>query len=176
MQMKNKAVFLDRDGVLNEERGDYTWRLEDFIVKPEVPQALALLKNAGYLLIVITNQAGIAKGLYTKEDVLACHEKLQQASGNLVDALYFAPGHPSVSESLRRKPDSLMLEKAMAKFSIDPATSWMVGDQLRDLQAAANCGVKGILVGAWPEGTAEKQTSDVLAAAQIILKIPDRNP
>src|SRR5687767_9623731 len=111
---KTKAIFLDRDGVLNAERGDYTYRLEEFEVLPGVPEALKLLKEHGYLLIVVTNQGGIAKGLYTKEEVFACHEKLQQACGHIIDALYYAPSHPSVSESLSRKPDSLMLEKAIA--------------------------------------------------------------
>src|SRR4051812_6709768 len=123
---KKACVFLDRDGVLNAERGEYTFRTEDFEILPGVPEALKLLKESGFLLIVITNQAGIAKGLYTKENVFACHEKLQKACGNLIDALYFAPLHPSVSESLSRKPDSLMLEKAIAKFNIDPENSWLV--------------------------------------------------
>jgi D-glycero-D-manno-heptose 1,7-bisphosphate phosphatase len=64
--MQQKCVFLDRDGVLNRERGDYTYTLEDFEVLPGVPEALALLKQNGYMLIVVTNQGGIAKGLYTK--------------------------------------------------------------------------------------------------------------
>src|SRR5688572_17454743 len=127
------CVFLDRDGVLNAERGDYTYRTEDFEIINGVPEALNLLKENGYLLIVITNQAGIAKGLYTKEQVFACHDKLQHACGNIIDALYFAPLHPTVSESLSRKPDSLMLEKAIAKFNIDPEKSWLVGDKKRDL-------------------------------------------
>ncbi|MDX5437853.1 MAG: HAD-IIIA family hydrolase, partial [Pontibacter sp.] len=71
-----KCVFLDRDGVLNRERGDYTYSLEHFEVLPHVPEALKMLKENGYLLIVVTNQAGVAKGLYQKSDVLACHQKL----------------------------------------------------------------------------------------------------
>ena len=63
---KQKCVFLDRDGVLNRERGDYTYKLEDFEVLPGVPEALALLKENGFLLIVVTNQAGVAKGLYQR--------------------------------------------------------------------------------------------------------------
>lgn len=166
---KTKAIFLDRDGVLNEERGDYTFRVEDFEVIAGVPEALKLLKEAGFLLIVVTNQGGIAKNLYSKEAVLACHQKLQQTCGNLLDALYYAPSHPSVSESLSRKPDSLMLEKAMAKFNIAPENSWLIGDRKRDLQAAAKLGVKSILVGeeeTYPHPLREK---DLLAAARFIL-------
>ncbi|GGK77045.1 D-glycero-alpha-D-manno-heptose-1,7-bisphosphate 7-phosphatase [Rufibacter glacialis] len=164
-----KAVFLDRDGVLNVERGEYTWRLQDFEVCPGVPEALALLKQHGYLLVVVTNQAGITKGLYTKEDVLACHVKLQAACGHLIDALYMAPGHPSKSESLSRKPNSLMLEKAIARFHLYPAACWLVGDQPRDLQAAQSCGISGILVGPHPPGTHPQQKSNLLEAAQFIV-------
>ncbi|WP_210465539.1 D-glycero-alpha-D-manno-heptose-1,7-bisphosphate 7-phosphatase [Rufibacter roseolus] len=166
--LKRKAVFLDRDGVLNVERGDYTWRTQDFEVCAGVPEALALLKEMGYLLIVVTNQAGITKGLYSKADVLACHQKLQDACGQLLDDLYMAPGHPSVSESLSRKPDSLMLERAIAKYNLAPIACWLVGDQPRDIQAAAKCGISGILVGPHPSGTHVQQERDLLAAAQWI--------
>ncbi|WP_181306777.1 HAD-IIIA family hydrolase [Rufibacter sp. XAAS-G3-1] len=166
---KRKAVFLDRDGVLNVERGDYTWRPAEFEVCAGVPQALEILKQNGYLLIVVTNQAGITKGLYTKQDVLACHEKLQAACGYVLDALYMAPGHPSVSESLARKPDSLMLERALARFNVDPALCWLVGDQPRDIQAAAKCGIAGILVGPHATGTHVHQKPDLLEAAQWIV-------
>jgi len=167
---KQKCVFLDRDGVLNRERGDYTYAVDDFDVLPGVPQALALLKQNGYLLIVVTNQGGIAKGLYKKEDVLACHRKLQQCCDSLIDAMYFAPGHPAYAASLSRKPDSLMLEKAIARFSIDPAASWLVGDSLRDLEAAAKVGVRAILVGEQhAPGAHILQAQDLWQASQIIL-------
>ncbi|MBK0402167.1 HAD family hydrolase [Adhaeribacter sp. BT258] len=167
---KSKAVFLDRDGVLNVERGEYTFRTEEFEVLAGVPEALKLLKEAGYLLIVVTNQGGIAKGLYTKAAVLACHEKLQQACGNRLDALYFAPSHPSVSESLSRKPDSLMLEKAIARFNISTENSWLVGDRKRDLEAAARVGVKSILVGEEETYSHPVRENDLLAAAKFILR------
>lgn len=167
---KNKCVFLDRDGVLNEERGAYTFRVDEFVVAAGVPEALALLKSRGYLLVVVTNQGGIAKGLYGKADVLACHDKLQAACGHLIDYLYYAPAHPSVSASLARKPDSLMLERAIARFHIDPAASWLVGDRLRDVAAAQKAGVRAILVG--PDETAPPgvlQAADLWEAAQLIL-------
>ncbi len=165
-----KCVFLDRDGVLNRERGDYTYKLDEFEVLPRVHEALALLKQNGYLLIVITNQGGIAKGLYTKKDVMACHQKLQQSCESILDAIYYAPSHPNYSESLSRKPDSLMLERAMAKYNIDPAQSWMIGDSLRDLEAAEKVGVKGILVGdKYKPGTYPLQLNDLWEAAQVIV-------
>lgn len=166
---KTKCVFLDRDGVLNAERGDYTYQLADFEVLPGVPEALKLLKAHGYLLVVITNQGGIAKGLYTKAEVFACHEKLQQACNGMLDALYYAPGHPSVSESLSRKPDSLMIEKAISRFNIDPEKSWFVGDRKRDLQAAAKAGIKAILVGEEETWEHPYREPDLLTAAHFIL-------
>src|SRR5919107_6055540 len=102
MTTMNKAVFLDRDGVLNDEIGDYVWKLEDFTVSPGVPESLARLKAAGYYLIVVTNQAGIAKKLYTADAVHECHAKLQAECNGLIDALYFSDAHPSVSESILR--------------------------------------------------------------------------
>lgn len=167
---KQKCVFLDRDGVLNLERGDYTHALDDFEVLPGVPETLSLLKANGFLLIVVTNQGGIAKGLYNKKDVLACHDKLQRSCNSLIDALYYAPSHPAYSESLSRKPNSLMLERAIARFNIDPAASWMVGDSLRDLEAAEKVGVKAILVGKQHLlNTYALQAHDLREAACIIL-------
>lgn len=168
--IKQKCVFLDRDGVLNVERGDYTYLPEDFIIEEKVPEALALLKQQGYLLIVVTNQGGLAKGLFTRAQMQACHQKLQQNCNNLINAIYYAPAHPAISASLARKPDSLMLEKAIARFNIIPEKSWLVGDQLRDVQAAEKVKVRGILVGPHPSGTYVRQLKNLWAATQFITK------
>ncbi|UOG73673.1 HAD family hydrolase [Hymenobacter tibetensis] len=169
MPATNKAVFLDRDGVLNKEIGTYVWEPDKFIVLDGVPESLAQLKQAGYYLIVVTNQAGIAKGLYSPADVQACHAKLQAACGNLLDALYFAPAHPSVSESLLRKPDSLMLEKAIARFQLDPAQCWLVGDRYRDIEASNKAGVRGILVDDSEVVDYQPRVADLRAATHMIL-------
>jgi D-glycero-D-manno-heptose 1,7-bisphosphate phosphatase len=166
----NKAVFLDRDGVLNEEMGDYVWTPERFRIVPGVPDSLRRLKAAGYHLIVVTNQAGIAKGLYTRAHVEECQSLLQQACGHIIDALYFAENHPSVSESILRKPDSGMLEKAIARYRIDPAQSWIVGDRARDLEAGARVGVRGILVGHSEQVAYEPRVADLAAATELILR------
>ncbi|MGM0582113.1 MAG: D-glycero-alpha-D-manno-heptose-1,7-bisphosphate 7-phosphatase [Bacteroidota bacterium] len=143
----HKCIFLDRDGVLNRERGDYTFKIEDFEILEGVNDALRILKESGYLLIVITNQAGVAKGIYREEEVLNCHSYLQGQTGGLIDDLYFCPHHPITTQSLLRKPDSLMLEKAIAKWEVDIDKSFMIGDSLRDIQAAEKVGLRGILVG-----------------------------
>ena len=170
MSAKNKAIFLDRDGVLNVEVGTYVWEPDNFLVCEGVPESLARLKAAGYLLIVVTNQAGIAKKLYTAAEVRACHAKLQAACGGIIDALYFSDAHPSVSESILRKPDSGLLEKATARFHLDPAQCWIVGDRLRDMQAGAAIGVRGVLVGEEenPAGFAP-HVADLRAATAVIL-------
>lgn len=167
----NKAVFLDRDGVLNNEIGNYVCSLDEFVVAQGVPESLARLKAAGYFLIVVTNQAGISKKLYDAAHVHACHEQLQLATNQLLDKLYFSYAHPSVSESLLRKPDSLMLEKAMARFRLDPAQCWIVGDRLSDLAAGAKVGVRGILIGhsEAPTAAADIRVEDLAAATNCIL-------
>ncbi|MDQ4139219.1 MAG: HAD family hydrolase [Bacteroidota bacterium] len=166
---KQKCVFLDRDGVLNVERGDYTYLPEDFILEDKVPEALALLKQSGFLLVVVTNQGGLAKGLFTRSQMEACHQKLLQSCQNLIDAIYYAPSHPAVSASLSRKPDSLMLEKAIARFNISPTDSWLVGDQLRDMQAAEKVGINGILVGPHLPGVYVRQQFNLWEATRFIL-------
>ena len=170
MLTKNKAVFLDRDGVLNEEIGTYVWEPAKFIICEGVPESLARLKAAGYYLIIVTNQAGIAKKLYTAAEVQACHAKLQSACGGIIDALYFSDAHPSVSDSILRKPGSGMLEKAVARFGLDVAQCWIVGDRLRDMQAGAAVGVRGILVGEEENGEGfAPHVADLRAATALIL-------
>jgi D-glycero-D-manno-heptose 1,7-bisphosphate phosphatase len=165
----NKAIFLDRDGVLNQEMGDYVWTPDRFHIVPGVPESLIRLKAAGYQLVVVTNQAGIAKGLYTGADVRVCHELLQQACGYIIDALYFSDSHPSVSESILRKPDSGMFEKAIVRFHLDPARSWIVGDRARDLAAGVRVGVRGILVGHSEVVDYSPRVADLAAATELIL-------
>ncbi|GAB2569946.1 D-glycero-alpha-D-manno-heptose-1,7-bisphosphate 7-phosphatase [Spirosoma areae] len=168
----NKCIFLDRDGVLNEDRTDYVYRVEDFIIPDGVPEALRLLKDAGYLLIVITNQAGIAKGLYTRNDVMICYNYLQEQCGQLIDDIYYSPHHPKyTTESLTRKPGSLLLEKAMAKYNIKPDGSWMIGDALRDMQAGKRVGVRTVRIAPQAQLSAECDgyAPNLLEASRLVL-------
>ena len=169
MKMK-KCIFLDRDGVLNVERGEYTYRIEDFLVEKGVPEALAKLRDAGFLLVVITNQAGIAKGLYSEKEVFACHSKLQNEVGGVLDAIYFSPYHPDFTESLSRKPGTLLFQKAIAKYSINPSESWMIGDRGRDLIPAKSLGMKTILIGEDSNCTAHDYAyNSLLESLEVIL-------
>ncbi len=145
----NKAVFLDRDGVVNKELGDYILRYEEFEVLPELIPFLYEVKRLGYKVIIITNQAGIAKGLYDHRLVDACHAFLKEeleGHGLAIDEIYYCPHHPDFGECLCRKPKSLLLEKAIARFELDPEKCLMIGDKQRDVDAAHGAGVRGFLV------------------------------
>ncbi|MCF8463267.1 MAG: HAD family hydrolase [Flavobacteriales bacterium] len=144
-----KALFLDRDGVLNRERGDYTYTVEGFEVLPDVAEALKLALGKGYLLVVISNQGGIAKGIFSQERVEQLHTLMADqlaTSGVHFDEIYYCGHHVQAGKCLCRKPGSLMLEKALARFSIDASQSVMIGDNQRDVDAAAKVGVKGFLI------------------------------
>lgn len=164
-----KCIFLDRDGVINKDYVDYVYSPEKLEILPRVTEALQIFKEAGYLLIIITNQSGLAKGLYTREQMHECHRLIQESCGYLIDYIYFAPGHPSISESLSRKPGSLMFEKAIAKFNIAIGQSWMIGDKDRDLIPAKKMGLKTIQVDYNDSIHADYKVKDLYEATKIIL-------
>lgn len=145
------AVFLDRDGTINVEK-NYLYRIEDWEWIPGAETAIAQLNLAGFLVVVVSNQAGIARGFYTEEDVSNLH---LQVSANLmhhggkIDAFYYCPHHPDHGENRAckcRKPKPAMLLEAARSLNIDLGNSWMVGDKVIDLLAAKAAGVRGILV------------------------------
>jgi D-glycero-D-manno-heptose 1,7-bisphosphate phosphatase len=164
-----KCIFLDRDGVINKDYVDYVYSADKLEILPKVKEAMAAFKEAGYLIIIITNQSGIAKGLYTREQMHECHELIQESCDRLIDYIYYAPGHPSVSESLSRKPGSLMFERAIAKFDIDISQSWMIGDKDRDLIPAKKLGLKTIQVDYNDSTHADYKVSDLYACTNVIL-------
>jgi D-glycero-D-manno-heptose 1,7-bisphosphate phosphatase len=143
-----KAVFLDRDGVINVERG-YTHKLEDFVILPDLMEVLQLLQKKGYLIVVVSNQSGIAKGLYKQSEVEILHKFMTDEftkNGIKLSEIYYCVHHPDVSNCICRKPDSLFVEKALARFNIDASKSYFIGDKERDTEAAEKAGVKGILI------------------------------
>ncbi|MNK05974.1 D-glycero-alpha-D-manno-heptose-1,7-bisphosphate 7-phosphatase [compost metagenome] len=146
----NKAIFLDRDGVLNHEINDYITKLEDFEILTYQIAPLKRLHDEGYLLIIITNQGGIAQKRYTEEALAEMHKGLYasfEAQGALITHAYYCKHHPTVSGDCDcRKPKSGMLLEAIATYDIDPAQSVMIGDKQRDVEAANGAGVKGILI------------------------------
>lgn len=150
----NKAVFLDRDGIINVEIGDYIQCFEDFTLLPNLGEALKSLIDKGYILVVITNQGGLAKKLYTTEELDKMHNYLMlemRKFGVEFTEIYYCPHHPDYNgKCLCRKPDSQLLEKAIARFNIDPSKSYFIGDKQRDVDAGEKVGVKGILVDSNP--------------------------
>jgi D-glycero-D-manno-heptose 1,7-bisphosphate phosphatase len=148
--MIKKAVFLDRDGVLNKELGDYVCKIEDFKILEHNFSALKELQSRGYLLIVITNQGGLAKGWYSEETLGLMHDNLRNTyaeQGLIISDVYYCRHHPEYNGNcLCRKPGSIMLEKAIARFGIDASSSYFIGDRERDVIAGEAAGVKGILI------------------------------
>lgn len=166
-----KCVFLDRDGVINVERGEYTFKTNDFIIEEGVLEQLLLLKQKGFIFIIITNQGGINKGLYTVEDVFACHKYFQKESNSLIDDFFYSPYHDKYTKSLSRKPNSLMLERAIYKWNVDIELSWMVGDSNRDIDSAINVGLKSIKVGNSIYAKAEQSFESPAQALKFINKL-----
>jgi len=149
MTAKNKAVFLDRDGVLNKELGDYVCRLEDFQLLDNF-EALKTLQDKDYLLIVATNQGGLAKGWYTEETLALMHQYLRDEyhkHGVEITDIFYCPHHPDFTGVCDcRKPKPGLLLQGIAKYNIDPAQSYFIGDRERDVEAGTAAGVKGILI------------------------------
>lgn len=145
----NKAVFLDRDGVINKEKGGWVYRMEDFEINKDIPESLKILQKKGFIFIVVTNQSGIAKGVYGHNDVARVHKFMHEfflERGIEITETFYCPHHDEIGKCLCRKPNSLMLEKAIAKYDIDVRKSFLIGDKERDIEAAGRVGMKGILI------------------------------
>tara|TARA_B110000977_G_C11065615_1_gene487699 strand:+ start:1279 stop:1752 length:474 start_codon:yes stop_codon:yes gene_type:complete len=140
-----KVVFLDRDGVINQEIGDYVYELKSFVLNDGLESALQHWSTKGFSFAIITNQGGISKKRYTKAHVLKINSFLEKWFSdrdlNLL-SISFCPHHHTIESCICRKPDSLMLEKTIAKFNISVKDSFLIGDSLRDVQAAEKVGLK----------------------------------
>lgn len=171
-----RAAFLDRDGVINKKAPaeGYITRWEDLQILPGVAEAIALLNRAGWLVIVITNQQCIAKGLLTPDGLLTIHKSLQSelaSRGAHLDAIYYCPHHRDDACPCR-KPAPGMVLGAAKDHDIDLAHSWMVGDTESDIEAGRSAGCHTILITAAahpPEMLADLSADSLLAAAKKIL-------
>jgi D-glycero-D-manno-heptose 1,7-bisphosphate phosphatase len=143
------AVFLDRDGTLIEER-EYLADPEGVSLIPGAGPALRALAAAGYALVLVTNQSGIARGLFDEAAFQRVQQRLHQllaAEGVHLDGTFFCPHHPDISGPCGcRKPGTLLFRRASAQLHLDPARSWFVGDRVRDVTPAGELGGKGVLV------------------------------
>lgn len=145
----NKAVFLDRDGVINYDPDDYIYKMEEFRFLDNLFPIVTEIVKRGYKLIVITNQGGMDKKRFTGEDVERIHahiEKSFKENGTPIEEIYYCPHHSDLQKCLCRKPDSLMVERALAKYNIDPSLSYFIGDKPRDIICAEKAGVTGIKI------------------------------
>ncbi len=145
--MKTAAVFLDRDGTINEEVG-YLDRLERLTIYPQAGAAIQRLNESGLKALVVTNQSGVARGYFTECFLIGLHRHIQQllaAEGAYLDGFYYCPHHPE-ARCRCRKPETGMLLTAAADFGVDLGRSYLIGDTLKDMETAEKAGVKGVLV------------------------------
>lgn len=177
-----RAVFLDRDGTIVEDPG-FLHEPAQVKLFPGAAEAIRRLNATGYLVVVVTNQSGIARGLYSVADYRAVEKRLSEllkTEGARIDASYFCPHHPQAPEPCAcRKPRTKLFLDAQAALGIDFTRSWWVGDRLSDVQPARVLGGKGILVatgqGNLHQGQARAMNvtvvADLLAAATEIVRL-----
>jgi len=187
--MGNRAVFLDRDGTINEEVG-YVNHIERFFLLPGVGQAIRLLNQHGWKTVVVTNQSGVARGYFPESLIHQVHQKMKkllESEEAHLDGIYYCPHHPDIGvppyrQKCRcRKPATGMIEEAMKEFALDLSQSYMVGDRGVDIEFAHHIGAKAILVltgygkGEWEYSGAHWRVKpdhvapDLLEAVQWIL-------
>ena len=144
MDEKKKTVFIDRDGTLIEEV-NFLSRLEDLRFFPFTDEAIRLLKENGFLIIVVTNQSGIGRKIFEEAAMHEIHEKIQEELTEKLDEFYFCP-HLPTADCACRKPNLGMIETACVRFSIDLENSWIIGDKTIDVETGFNAGIKTALV------------------------------
>jgi D-glycero-D-manno-heptose 1,7-bisphosphate phosphatase len=187
--MKKRAVFIDRDGTINEDAG-YPGEFERIRIYPESFEAVRLLNQAGLLAIVVTNQSGVGRGLFSEAAVTAIHEKMAAAFAARdarLDAVYYCPHFESSTDPRYavacdcRKPNPGLALRAAADFGIDLARSYMIGDKVDDVAFGLNIGATPVLVLTGEGAASEKLlrehglprvhiAGDVLAAARWIIR------
>ena len=181
--MKQRAVFIDRDGTISEEVG-YINHVSRFRLFPYAAAAIRHLNENGWLAIVTTNQAGVARGYFSEDMIQTVHEQmraqLKSEGGARLDAIYYCAHHPSVGEPPYRaecdcrKPLPGLIARAVADFDIDLAASWMVGDRYSDVALARNAAVKSMFVmsgygrGEWEHQRASWKTQPDLVAEDLL--------
>ncbi len=149
-----RAIFIDRDGTLNEEVG-YIRKLTDFRLFDFSAEAVKLINEAGWMAIVVTNQSGIARGLFGEDFLQQVHEQMSaelEQGGARIDAIYYCPHHPEIGEPAYRrncdcrKPEPGLLRRAVEDFGVDLQASVIIGDRFRDVEMAQAVGARGVLV------------------------------
>ena len=176
------AVFLDRDGTLIRDIG-YLRRVDDLEVLPRVPEALVLLREQGFKLVLVTNQSAIARGWLSETELADIHAALSAGlarRGASVDAIYYCPHHPLYGTGAYkrrcscRKPGRGMIDRAIAELGVDPGASYVVGDQQGDVALARRIGATAVLIAPRQAALHERETElavadDLWNAAQWII-------
>ena len=145
---KLKTVFVDRDGVINQERNDYVKSISELEIYPNVAKNIKSLKDAGFLVIVITNQSAVNRGIVTHETINQIHNSIQdhlKKYGTFLDGFYYCPHTPNENCNCR-KPKSGLLQQAILELNIDLNSSWTIGDRDSDIEAANSIGCKAIKI------------------------------
>ncbi len=145
---KLKTVFVDRDGVINQERSDYVKSISELEIYPNVAKNIKLLKDAGFLVVVITNQSAVNRGIVTHEMINQIHNSIQdhlKKHGTFLDGFYYCPHTPDENCNCR-KPKPGLLQQAILELNIDLNSSWMIGDSDSDIEAADSVGCKAIKI------------------------------
>ncbi|MBI4357227.1 MAG: D-glycero-beta-D-manno-heptose 1,7-bisphosphate 7-phosphatase [Gammaproteobacteria bacterium] len=164
-----KAILLDRDGVINEEIPGYVRTSSQWVPIPGSMDALKRLKEAGFLVIVITNQGGIGRGLYTEADLALIHQAMcmrVDEAGGRIDKILYCPHHPE-EECVCRKPNPSLLYEAAALFHLDLSRTHFVGDSLRDVEAAKTAGCIPLLVRTGNGAKTEEAHRDKLEGVRV---------
>ncbi len=189
-RVKNEAaVFLDRDGTLIREVG-HLHRRDQVEILPRVPEAIRLLRAQGFCVVVVTNQSAVARGLLTEAELGKIHEELNARlaqQGAHLDGIYYCPHHPTEGNGAYqydcdcRKPNTGMIVKAAADLGLDPSRSYVVGDQVIDMELADRVGAKGIRIadpGMEGDATGSKHpvVADLWQAARWILGDRGQSP
>jgi len=164
----SKAVFLDRDGVINKKSENYIKTIDEFELLKDVPKAIQLLKQNNFLVIIITNQSAINRGFLSHEKLEEIHnymEKQLLENNTKVDVIYYCP-HTPEENCQCRKPNPGLLIKAIKEYNIDVESSWFIGDSQSDMDAAKSVGINQLLM---------KTDSSLLEHIQTILNSSTRN-
>lgn len=171
-----KAVFLDRDGTLNKDPG-YVFKPEDCVLQPRVKEGLKLLQDNGYKLFIVSNQSGIARGMFSVQDMAMFNAQLLSLlPGIRISKFYFCPHAPD-DDCGCRKPSTQSIDHAIKEFGIDRSKSWVIGDMTTDLKMAEDAKLKGILVLTGAKGLDGRckikpkfKAQDMFEAAKRIIK------
>ena len=176
--MSEIAVFLDRDGTVARDV-NYCRRVEDFHILSTVPEAINLLNEKGFKVVIITNQSGIARGYFNEETLAEIHRKLEDElarHGAHIDAIYYCPHHPDEGCGCR-KPGTALFHRAAGELDIEFGNSYMVGDTQMDIDAGRKSGCRTVLVTTGPKGgkdivePADYTAHNLLEAAQWIIRV-----